>query len=151
MLTLRMRSRRRSSMLCILFTGFGFGLATGACAEHVPDQDLRILQAAPMAKLTTDIFWKEYEADARAADRKYHGKAVELSGKVTGLVPDQPPARIMFGPPTPAAGAGTVEARVLDDRASATFAELSVGQRITLRCFVEGLATNLILKSCIKP
>jgi len=143
--------RLRPSVAFIFLAALALSLIGAGCAEHLPDQDLRILQAAPVAKLTTDILWKEFQTDARAAHRKYHGKAIEVSGKVTGLVPDQPPARIVFGPSTPGGGgAGAVEARVLDDRASVTFADLSVGRRITVRCFVEGLATNVILKSCIR-
>jgi len=121
----------------------------------VPDQDLRILQAAPAAKLTTDLLWKEFQADARAATRRYHGRAIEVSGKVTGILQDQPPARLIFDPSAPSDPSathtsGAIEARVLDDRAADTFKDLSVGQRVTIRCFVEGLAGNVILKSCIK-
>jgi len=141
---------RIASLACIA------GLFIAGCADHVPDQDLRILQAAPAAKLTTDLLWKEFQADARAATRRYHGRAIEVSGKVTGIVQDQPPARLLFDPsatpdPTaPHASGGGIEARVLDDRAAETFKDLSVGQRVTIRCFVEGVATTVILKSCIK-
>jgi hypothetical protein len=141
---------RTARFVCVL------ALFTLGCAEHVPDQDLRILQAAPAAKLTTDLLWKEFQADARAATRRYHGRAIEVSGKVTGIVPDQPPARLMFDPsttPDPStthASTGGIEARVLDDRAAETFKDLSVGQRVTIRCFVEGMAGTVILKSCIK-
>jgi hypothetical protein len=139
------RAGSRAILLIAVLTSSG---APG-CAEHVPDQDLRILQVAPVAKLTTDLFWKEFQTDARAATRKYHGQAVELSGKVTGVVQDQPPPRILFDQSTPTRG-GAIEARLLDERAKAAFADLSVGQRVTLRCFVEGLATNIVLKSCIR-
>jgi hypothetical protein len=139
------RAGSRASLLLVAVMAGG----APACADHVPDQDLRILQAVPVAKLTTDLFWKEFQTDARAATRKYHGQAVELSGKVTGLVEDQPPARILFDQSTPARS-GAIEARLLDERAKAAFADVSVGQRVTLRCFVEGLATNIVLKSCIR-
>jgi hypothetical protein len=61
----------------------------------------------------------------------------------------QDPPRILFLQTTEPAGG--VEARLLDDRASATLAASPVGERVTLRCFCEGLETNVILKSCIKP
>jgi len=145
---MRLPSRRAGSR-AIFLIAVVIGSGAPGCAEHVPDQDLRILQVAPVAKLTTDLFWKEFQSDGRAATRKYHGQAVELSGKVTGLVEDQAPARILFDQSTPKLN-GAIEARLLDERAKAAFADLSVGQRVTLRCFVEGLATNLVLKSCIR-
>ena len=125
-------------------------LLAAGCAQHLPDQDLRILQATPVAKLSTDVLWKDYQADKRAADGRYHGKAIDISGKVTGIVLDPPRPAIMFGQSGAAASAG-VEARLLDDRAGETAKELTAGQRVTLRCFVEGLETNVVLKSCYKP
>ncbi len=121
--------------------------AAAACADRLPDQDRRILAAPPQAKLSTDILWSDYQADRGAADRRYRGKVVEVSGKVSSV--SQDPARIVFlQQEQPPAG---VEARLLDDRAAATLAAASVGQRLTLRCFCEGVATNVVLKSCIKP
>lgn len=121
--------------------------ALAACADRLPDQDLRILSATPAAKLSTDVLWSDYQADRRAADRKYWGTAVEITGKVSAV--SQSPPRIMFlQSDKPAAG---IEARLLDDRAAATLASSPAGERVTLRCFCEGLQTNVILKSCIKP
>jgi hypothetical protein len=123
------------------------GLAVSACADRLPDQDLRILQEAPVAKLSTEILWQEYRKDRKAADRKYWGRAIEVTGKVTSVARD-PPARILFVPSDAAAG---VQAGLLDDRSAATLADAAPGQRLTLRCFCEGLSTHVILKSCIKP
>jgi hypothetical protein len=108
---------------------------------------LRILQAVPVAKLPTEVLWQEYQKDRKAADRKYWGQAIEVTGKVTSVAKD-PPARILFVPSDAAAG---VQAGLLDDRAAATIADAAPGQRLTLRCFCEGLATHVVLKSCIKP
>jgi hypothetical protein len=120
---------------------------TLACAGRLPDQDLRILQATPVAKLPVDLLWNEYQADKRGADRKYWGNAIEVSGKISTI--DQTPPRVMFVQHTkPDRG---VEANLLDERARGVLADTAVGQRITLRCFCEGLQTNLILKSCIRP
>jgi hypothetical protein len=123
-------------------------LTVAACADKLPEQDRRILEAAPAAKLSTDILWKEYQADRRAADRKYWGRAVEVTGKVTEVVPNPPAPHILFGKDVQPGSAG-VEARPLDDQAAATFAAATVGERLTLRCFCEGLAGNVVLKSCI--
>jgi hypothetical protein len=97
---------KRLTIACLSVMVLGAG-----CAQHLPDQDLRILDASPAAKLTTPM--------------------------------------IMFVQKGAGENVG-VEARLLDDRVAQTTKDTAAGQRITLRCFVEGLETNLILKSCIK-
>ncbi len=139
---MRLRSALRLTLALMPLSSLSAG-----CADRLPDQDLRILQAVPVAKLSTDILWQEYQEDRKGADRRYWGNAVEVTGKVTSVAKD-PPARILFVPSESAAG---VQAGLLDDRAAATLADAAAGQRITLRCFCEGLATHVILKSCIKP
>ena len=124
------------------------GLSMAGCADRLPEQDLRILQAVPVAKLSTEILWTEYQADKRAADRKYWGNALDVSGRISTVA--QPPAAKVIFLPKPESTAG-IEARLLDERAAAILSDASAGQRITLRCFCEGLATNVVLKSCIKP
>jgi putative nucleic acid binding protein len=122
----------------------------GACAQHLPDQDLRILETAPAAKTTPDDLWKEFQADRRAAAGRYHGRAVDVSGRISVIVAEPAKQAILFLQKGAGENVG-VEARLLDDRASQTTKDTAAGQRITLRCFVEGLETNLILKSCVKP
>ena len=120
-----------------------------ACAKRLPDQDLRILQASPIAKLSADNLWSDYQADRATADRKYHARAIDISGKVSTALADAP-ARLMFLPQKDAKAG--IEARLLDDQATALLAAASAGERLTIRCFCEGLESgNVVLKSCIKP
>jgi putative nucleic acid binding protein len=136
--------RERTSCVAVLALFLTLG---SACADRLPDQDLRILQATPVAKLTVELLWTEYQADRRAADRKYWGQAIEVSGKISSVEPNPP--RIMFVQPTkPQTG---IQANLLEERARGVLADAAVGQRITLRCFCEGLQTNVVLKSCIRP
>jgi outer membrane PBP1 activator LpoA protein len=121
-------------------------LAIAACADTLPDQDRRITQATPAAKLSVDLLWKDYQADRTAADRKYWGKAVDVSGKVTS-VEAAAPRRVMFE----LQATQGVEARLLDDHAAEILASVVVGERTTLRCFCAGLEGNVILTSCIRP
>jgi len=141
-----MRFRPTARGLLVPLAAIGAGLFLVACADHLPDQDLRILQTTSVAKLSTDILWSEYQTDKKAADRKYRGKAIEVSGKVSSVVPESP-ARLMFLP-LKESTAG-VEARLLDDQAKAGLAT-AAAEHVTLRCFCEGLATNVVLKSCVK-
>jgi hypothetical protein len=140
--------RRRRTLLTI--AAAAACALSAACAQHVPDQDLRILDAAPAAKMTPDDLWKDFQSDRRAATGRYHGKAVDISGRISTIVTEPARQAIMFVQKGAGENVG-VEARLLDERAALTTKDLAAGQRITLRCFVEGLEKNLILKSCVKP
>lgn len=122
-----------------------------ACADHLPDQDLRITAAAPQAKMPTGDLWKDFQRDPKAARRQYFGKAVDVTGKVIAVENDAAgiPAVVVFSE----AGQHGIRARLLDERAKATAKDAVVGAKITLRCFCEGLTPeqDLLLKSCISP
>ena len=125
-------------------------LAVASCANHLPDQDLRILTAQPAAKLAASDLWKDFRADAAAAKSRYFGKAVDISDAPTAVEPNAPAgARMVFLQ----AGDRGVVARLLDERVTATIAEAKAGARLTLRCFCEGLdeRQDVLLKSCIRP
>ena len=125
-------------------------LAVTSCANHLPDQDLRILSAQPAAKLSASDLWKDFQANAAAAKSRYFGKAVDISDAPAAVEPNAPSGpRMIFLQ----AGDRGVVARLLDERATATMAEAKAGARLTLRCFCEGLDWNqdVLLKSCIRP
>ena len=125
-------------------------LAAVSCADHLPDQDLRILTALPQAKLSASDLWKDFQADAKAAGSRYFGRAVDVSDAPSAVEAQTPGgARLLFAQ----AGERGVVARLLDDRSAETLKEAKAGSRITLRCFCEGLDSNMdvLLKSCIKP
>jgi hypothetical protein len=119
------------------------------CADHLPDQDLRILSTPPAFKMPPDDLWKEFQRDPKGAQKKYFGKAVDISGKVVAVQPgaDKVPI-VLFSNP---ADHG-LRARLLDERA-ADIKDAAPGARLTLRCFVEGLTPeqDVLLKSCIRP
>jgi hypothetical protein len=123
---------------------------SAACMQHLPDQDLRILTAAPAAKLPTDDLWKDYERDAAAAHKQYFGKAVDVSGTVVAIQPDAASVPVVFFSQPDQRG---VRGRLLDERAAETVKAITIGSRTTLRCFCEGLTPehDLLLKSCILP
>jgi len=126
-------------------------LLASACAEHVPEQDLRILAVAtPFAKLSADDLWKDFQRDPSAARRQYFGQAIDVSAEITSFEANLAKMpHIFFGQ----SGTPGVRARLLDDRAAETVKEIKVGDRITLRCFCEGLdeKQDVVLKSCIRP
>jgi hypothetical protein len=119
--------------------------AAAGCARTLPEQDRRIYGEAPAAKLSTDVLWQDYTTDADAADRQYWGKAIEVSGNITAVTPAPPHVVLTFGQDDQPG----VQATLLDDEAEAIASTIKVGDRITLRCYCEGLAEFVRLKSCI--
>src|SRR5262245_16431257 len=126
-----------------------------SCVNRLPDQDLRILQARPDAKLSADLLWKAFQDNGAEARRTYFGKVVEITGTVTELGKHRPGERfIRFGNAKDAEGAkdakedkGGVRGNLLDDTAGAVLSAIPDNKRMTLRCFCEGLAGDVILKS----
>jgi len=119
---------------------------SAGCVDTLPDQDRRIYQAVPVAKISADILWKEYSTDAAAADRLYKNVVLEISGNLTAVIPGPPHVVLMFG----IEDQPGVRATVLDDEAEAIMARAKVGDRLTLRCYCEGLDESVRLKSCIE-
>jgi hypothetical protein len=123
--------------------------AVGACVDRLPDEDLRIITAVPAEKLPAELLWKEFQADAAAARSRYFGKAIEITGVVTQATTDGAgDAYVLF---VPAGSQFGVRANVLEDRAKEVLDAARAGERLTLRCFCQGLDGHVILKSCIKP
>ena len=127
--------------------------SSAACASSLPEQDRRILEATPTAKLSSDDIWKDYQQNAADADRKYWGRAIEVAGKVARVVKDK--RQLLFGDEN-----AQVRASLLDDQADAILGEAVEGQRFRLKCFCGGVerggtsdkpTQTVILKSCVKP
>jgi hypothetical protein len=118
-----------------------------ACARTLPDQDRRIVSVAPDAKLSVDMLWKEFQSGAPDANRRYHGRALIVTGVVTRVNASATAASVFFAQ---AADRG-VTANLLDDQATAISKAAAPGQRLTLKCFCEGFDGNVILKSCVRP
>jgi hypothetical protein len=121
--------------------------AGAACVDRLPDQDRRITVTPAVEKLTADDLWKDFQTDAAAARRRYWGKAIEVSGKVTRTDADDRPSPYVFFAQTEPYG---VRANLLEDEAAAIIAEAQSGARIRLKCFCEGLDGNVVLKSCVR-
>jgi hypothetical protein len=121
-------------------------LAT-SCARTLPDQDRRIVSVTPDAKLSVDMLWKDFQSGTPDAIRRYHGRALVVSGVVTRVDTSASRASLFFAQ---AADHGIV-ANLLDDQAAVIAKAATPGQRMTLKCFCEGFDVNVILKSCVRP
>jgi hypothetical protein len=146
-------------------TGLGAGPSTGlgarrgwlvgltllsGCVDTLPDQDLRIRVTPIVAKMPAEFLWKEYQADAREADRKYRGKAIEISGKATQSDSQDtggPSKSYLLFKQSDTVG---VRANLLDEDAADILKTAAAGGRLRLKCFCAGLDGHVILKSCVK-
>jgi hypothetical protein len=137
--------RAARTVLCV-----GLLVLLSGCVNTLPDQDRRIRVTPSVAKIPADFLWKEYQVDARAADRKYWGKAIEVSGTVTRAEANDSggPSRsyLFFGLTDPFG----VRANLLDDDADEILKSTQPGQRVRLKCFCAGLNGHVVLKSCVK-
>ena len=127
----------------------GLVLLSG-CVNTLPDQDLRIRVTPIVAKMPVEFLWKEYQADAREANRKYWGKAVEISGKATQSDTHDtggPSKSYLLFKQSETFG---VRANLLDEDAAAIVKDAAAGQRVHLKCFCAGLNGHVVLKSCVK-
>jgi hypothetical protein len=119
-----------------------------ACVDRLPDQDLRIRAEVPVAKMSVDHLWKDFQTDAAAARARYWGKAIEISGTPTRSDgQDATGAYLLFAQ----AGELGVRANLLDEDAPAIIKRAAAGERLTLKCYCEGLEAHVLLKSCVTP
>ena len=123
-------------------------MVTAACVTSLPDQDLRILAAAPDAKLSVELLWKEFQSNADQAQRTYFGKVLEITGSATRVGDDVPTDRYVF---FAQAGEFGVRANLLNEQAVDILTKTKEDPRVTLKCYCEGMNGNVILKSCVRP
>jgi len=121
-------------------------VVSGACVNRLPDQDLRIIEAVPLERLSASLLWQEFQSNPAAAERKFRGKAVVVTGNVTKSGGGGAGDRYVDFAQTETAG---VRAELLDEQADVILAAAKEAPRITLKCFCEGMTSNLVLKSCI--
>jgi len=131
--------------LCL---SIGAAVAAAACVDRLPDQDLRIVSATAVVKMPVEDFAKEYQTDRAAADRRYFGKAVELSGKVADVHEAASGSALTFNDRT---GAEILEAVLLDDQAKAIAGGLDDTRRVRLKCYADKFAAHVLVRSCVKP
>ncbi len=93
-----MSAARVAGRRCVLAALAVVTMGAFACVDRLPEQDLRILAAAPAARLSTDLLWEDYQKDRDQADRSYRGKAIVITGTVTTAGSGEPGQRhLLFG------------------------------------------------------
>lgn len=128
-------------------------LAGMSCVDSLPDQDLRILSATPIDRVSVSVLWDDFQKNSAAAGRRYEGQPLV----VTGLSPthgDLRPGRRFVRYVLTGDRDGAVQANLLDEQAEAILALAKSGGRVELKCFCEGFnkdAKEIVLKSCVAP
>jgi hypothetical protein len=115
-----------------------------ACAPSVSDHDNRIFASPASVKLSAIDLASAYASDKGAADDKYRGRVIEISGVARSVG-----AAVVT---LAADDAGQViEASLHEDTAVEFLKTVVAGQRVTLKCFCEGFDQRVRLKSCVAP
>jgi hypothetical protein len=117
-----------------------------ACGPAVSDHDNRIFVTPASLKLSAAELSAAYSSDAGAADRRYRGRVLEVSGVIGKLDPGAASLTLAGAEKGPA-----VEASLHEDVAAEMVKKLADGQRVTIKCFCEGLNQDVRLKSCVAP
>jgi hypothetical protein len=123
---------------------------TAACTDRLPDQDLRILSASPVERLSAAVLWDDFHKSAADASARYHGRAIVVTGAKPELGSGQPGQRFVRF--VVADSKGAVRANLLDEQAEAILGAAKESPRVTLKCFCDGLAgAEVVLRSCVMP
>jgi hypothetical protein len=119
-------------------------LAIAACGPAVSDHDNRIFAMPASIKLSAVDLSSAYLADAGAADGRYRGRVLEVSGVLGEVKPGSASLMLAGAEKGPA-----VEASLHEDVAGEMLKTAAKDQRIIIKCFCEGLDERVRLKSCV--
>ena len=121
-----------------------FGVSHAACGPAVSDHDNRIFATAASLKLSAVDLSAAYLSDAGAANGRYRGRVLEVSGAIKEVHPGGGLVRLSGAENGP-----LVDASFHEDVAAEMLKTMANGQRVTLKCFCEGLDQFVLLKSCV--
>ena len=117
-----------------------------ACGPAVSDHDNRIFATPASIKLSAVDLSTAYGTDAGAADGRYRGRVLEVSGVIDKANPGGVAVTLRGADKGPG-----VEVSLHEDVAAEMRKTMADGQRVTIKCFCEGLTQQVRLKSCVAP
>jgi hypothetical protein len=136
MISKRATARFAFAVLLALVVGSGIYIVT-----H-PRSPVTVSSRAPSYTLTADQLFSEYKADEAAADNKYKGKVVLISGPIRDIGKFMGTAYILIG------GHGFLDGVQATFVESAAVASLSKGSQVTVKGEVGGKKGNVLLQNC---
>ncbi len=115
-----------------------------ACGPAVSDHDNRIFATPASIKLSAVDLSSTYGSDPGSADSRYRGRVLEVSGVINKV--ESASSKLIL---TGAENGAAVEASLHEDVAAEMLKTVAEAQRITIKCFCEGLSQHVRLKSCV--
>jgi hypothetical protein len=143
--------RGLKAKIAVAYAGPASGLHAQMKAKHDEAEAARAKERDERAKgvsVAVSQLWREYQDDAAAADRRYKGKTLRVTGTVTEVFPPDGAIRAITVHMEPASGNVVCCWFLSSDRAAAA---LRGGQSVTIKGSCEGLlplAKEIRLKAC---
>lgn len=139
-----MRYDHDRSTLALLILGFVAWIL--ACSGGTPSGTASVQREPVFAALTAQQLFAAYEENEISADQRYTGKVVLIDGPIKDIGKD------ILGSPYLTLAAGedspwSVQA-MFGKAAESRLAGLRKGQKVTVKCRVDGKMANVILKDC---
>jgi hypothetical protein len=117
-------------------------VSSGIYVVNRPRSLVMVSSKTPSYTLTADELFSEYKADEVAADNKYKGKVVLVSGPIRQNGKFMRTAYIVIG------GHGFLDGVQCMFGESAGVASLSIGSQVTVKGEVGGKKGNVLLRNC---
>jgi hypothetical protein len=137
-----------SSSVLSLLTILGLWLAlTVLCCAGGPNFESPEPLTEPSIVVTAPMLVSEYEANEIAADRKYKGRILQVSGTVDSIAKDILDTMYVTLDSGQEFGITSVQC-FFDESAASSLSQLSKGLTITVVCHCDGKFGNVLLKSC---
>jgi hypothetical protein len=136
MISKRATARFAFAVLLALVVGSGIYIVTR------PRSLVTVSSRAPSYTLTADQLFSEYKADEAAADNKYKGKVVLISGPIRMIGKLMGTAYIVIG------GHGFLDGVQCMFGESAGVGSLSKDSQVTVKGEVGGKKGNVLLRNC---
>jgi len=129
-----------SAMAVIAFLFIAFGSDDESVTET------EIASEAPAMTVSASQLYADYEANGVAADEKYKGKVLLVTGKVNSI--DRDIMETIYVTLQGDEYFGDVQCFFAEDHVS-TASQLSKGQTVTVKGKCEGKLMNVMLKGCV--
>jgi hypothetical protein len=129
--------------------GLGGCLALVAAGSRwAADREAREVAGGPAVAIDADALYGEFDANGVAADMKYKGKVLEVTGTIKAI--EKP----LYGGPQVELGSAKYEFRStvdceFPDSALVALANLRKGQRLTIRGRYKGFGVSVLLDHCV--
>lgn len=107
--------------------------------------DTETAEVEQAVAVSASQLYSDYKQNELAADEKYKGKMIEVSGTVATI-------EEMFGQKFVTLNTGDILGKIqcfLDDSEGSKAASLTVGQQITLTGKGDGMSLNVAMKGCV--